>query len=176
MRNSQRKPSRPNSKSEKWAGPHQGVLAAALRRYKSCNTNIQGGDINMILRRIIATDGEGWQILKLECGHEVGPIAPSRVPKKRKRCPHCENIADFKHRCPSDFNHLMRHLHDVPMDDRAVTLVGWITHITSATQMLNTTGCDVAGALWLTQQPSTYPLAAILLGDSDNEATWWTCR
>jgi hypothetical protein len=121
----------------------------------------------MILRRIIATDGEDWQTLKLECGHEVGPIAPSRVPKKRKRCPHCENIADFKDRSPSDFNHLMRHLHDVPMDDRAVTLGEWIAHIKDAAGMLNAMGGELKEALWLTQQPSTYPLAAILCGDSD---------
>jgi hypothetical protein len=121
----------------------------------------------MILRRIIATDGEDWQTLKLECGHEVGPVAARRVPKRRKQCPYCEYIAEFKNRSPSDHQYLIRHLHGVPMDDRAVTLVEWIGHITNAAQMVNATGCEIDDALWLTQRPSTYPLAAILFGDCD---------
>ena len=116
----------------------------------------------MILRRIITTDGDDWRTLKLECGHEVGPIAESKVPKKRKRCLECENVATFGDRHRRSYESMIRHLHGVPMDDRAATLSEWISHYTAASQMLMAIGCEVDDAFWLTQQPSTYPLAAVL--------------
>lgn len=125
----------------------------------------------MILRRIIATEGDQWQTLKLECGHEVGPIAASKLPKKRMRCPDCEAVAACRDTNRGAYDSMVQHLHHVPMDDQVATLSEWITHYNNATEMFHSFGWETEGeveaAYWLTQRPTTYPLTAILFGDCD---------
>jgi hypothetical protein len=128
-------------------------------------------DIKMILRRIISTDGDHSLTLMLECGHEVGPIAASKVPKKRMRCPDCEAVAACRDRNRDAYDCLVQHLHHVPMDDQVATLSEWITHYNNASEMCRSVGWETEGefeeAYWLTQRPTTYPLTTILFGDCD---------
>ncbi len=125
---------------------------------------------NMIMRDIITTDANewGWTTIKLSCGHEVGPISRNRVPKKRKRCPFCEQIAAHRTQCPDDHESLMRYLHRVPMDDRAATMVQWINHLSHA-KTLRLRGIEGRTALMLTEMPSTYPLLRFMDESDEND-------
>ena len=122
----------------------------------------------MILRRIITTDGDDWQTLKLECGHEVGPIAANKVPNKRMRCPHCEFLKEFRESSDEHrvfYNHLVKQLRHVPREDRVVTLMEWIKHFKFMAKLSTAFGWDyrqLDKGIWLTQRPTTYPLAVFL--------------
>ena len=122
----------------------------------------------MILRRIITTDepSPGWVVLKLECGHQVGPISCQRVPKNRKGCLECELIADHSRRFPDDHQVLVDCLRRVPMDDHATALVEWIDHMTRARHFMRR-GIDLLHALAFSEQPTGYPLRRFLYGDDD---------
>ena len=122
----------------------------------------------MIMRRILTTDGDDWQTLRLECGHEVGPIAASKPPKKRERCPHCEFIAAFRESSNEHrffYNHLVQQLQHVPREHRVLTLMEWIKHFKTFARFMRLSGWDHGlfdKGMLLTQRPTTYPLAAFL--------------
>lgn len=112
----------------------------------------------MILRTIITTDDHspGWLVVKLECGHEAGPISERRCPARRKRCVACETIAEHRRLCPSDHEMLKRGLHTVPMDDRAKVMVQWIEQLRKV-QELRCRGLDFEHAIVVAEEPMRYP-------------------
>lgn len=125
---------------------------------------------NTIMREIITTDADkwGWTTIKLSCGHEVGPVSRTRVPKKRKRCPFCEQIAAYRNRYPAIHESLMRFLHRVPMDDRAAAMVQWTAHLSHA-EALTLRGIEFRTALVLTEEPTTYPLLRFMDDSDEND-------
>ncbi|WP_437191376.1 hypothetical protein [Planctomicrobium sp. SH527] len=114
----------------------------------------------MTLRRIITIDEaeNDSYMLKLECGHESGPVPQRRLPKHRRRCQHCEQITRFKKGSPKVYLTLIRFLRDVPMDDRASAMIDWIDHILRADRYY-VVGIEILAAFEMTQQPSSYPLS-----------------
>ena len=125
--------------------------------------------MSQILREIVTTDEDdcGWITLKLACGHEFGPISQRRVPKKRKRCPACEYIAEHQCRHPEDHQVLINRLHLIPMDDRAAVMVNWVVQYWKA-RSLSRRGVDFLTALALSQEPTSYPLTKFLIEDVDD--------
>ena len=122
----------------------------------------------MILRQIIATEDISCcrVTLKLECGHEVGPIPAREQPKFRKRCKECELIATFRTQSPGDYDFLLNRLRKVPMDDRAAILVQWIVQVRDANALFGK-GLSSMQAMSLAEKPSRYSLTAHLCCDDD---------
>lgn len=127
----------------------------------------------MIMQEVITTDeSNGWVMLKLACGHEVGPVSERRLPKKRKRCHECELVELFYNNARRDYDQLMYCLNYVPMDDRSVVLVDWIKHILRASEYATRCGnIDMLSALEIEKEPATYPLLNYLAiaASDDNE-------
>ena len=121
----------------------------------------------MILRRILNNDHCD---LALECGHHVY-VNHLRIPKFRKRCSACEEIARHQVEHPKDHNWLLRLLNQVPMDDRADTLVAWVYQL-NASEMMQRNGIGALRALEFTERPSRYSLYQLVLDDvsDDDEA------
>jgi hypothetical protein len=127
----------------------------------------------MILRQILSAyePERGWAVVNLACGHRVGPIGTRYVPKKRKRCLECERIADHRIRFPSEHQRLINGLQRVPMDDRAETMVEWVSHLDRA-RPLRQRGLDSDQAVALTEQPTNYPLWRLCFEDDDEETQY----